>query len=105
MSRAVPSLTAQAHTATATWLELPSPISFDTHTQMRLRLYVPGFHDKSHRVDKSITRWFTINGFRTLNSIGGDPEEEQSHQCSTPVALVISNFEAALTALEQHGVT
>ena len=40
-----------------------------------------------------------------VHLIGGDPEEERPHPCSTPVALATSNFEAVLTLLEQHGVT
>ena len=40
-----------------------------------------------------------------VHLIGGDPEEERPRPCSTNVALVISNLEAVLTRLEQHGVT
>jgi hypothetical protein len=87
------------------WLELPSPMSFDMHDQRGFASDVPGVHETSHRVGKSTIRWFTIDGFRTVHSIGGDPEEERPRPCSTNVALFISNLEAVLTRLEQHGVT
>ena len=58
-----------------------------------------------NRVGKSYIRWFIIDGFRTVHLIGGDPEAERPRQFSTHVALATVDFEAAVTRLEEHGVT
>jgi lactoylglutathione lyase len=66
---------------------------------------VPGLQEIPNRVGKSHIRWFTIDGFRTFHLIGGDLEPDRSRPFSTYVALATRDFEAALTRLEQHGVT
>ena len=66
---------------------------------------VLGLDEIPNRVGKGHIRWFTIDGFRTIHLIGGDPEAERPREFSTHVALVTTNFEAALARLEEHGVT
>jgi lactoylglutathione lyase len=66
---------------------------------------VLGLQEIPNRVGKSHIRWFTIDGFRTVHLIGGDPEAERPRQFSTHIAFATRNFETVLTHLEQHGVT
>jgi lactoylglutathione lyase len=66
---------------------------------------VLGLHEIPNRVAASHIRWFTIDGFRTVHLIGGDPEAERPRPFSTHLALATSQFEAALARLDQHGVT
>ncbi len=66
---------------------------------------VLGLDEIPNRVGKGHIRWFTIDGFRTIHLIGGDPEAERPREFSTHVALATTNFEAALARLEEHGVT
>ena len=66
---------------------------------------VLGLEEIQNRVGQTHIRWFTIDGFRTVHLIGGDPEAERSRPFSTHLALAARNFETALTRLEQHGVT
>ena len=66
---------------------------------------VLGLEEIPNRVGKAHIRWFTIDGFRTIHLIGGDPEPERPRQFSTHLALATTDFETALRRLEQHGVT
>jgi lactoylglutathione lyase len=66
---------------------------------------VLGLQEIPNRVGKSHIRWFTIDGFRTVHLIGGDPEVERLRQFSTHIAFATRTFETVLTRLEQHGVT
>jgi len=66
---------------------------------------VLGLQEIPNRVGRSHIRWFTIDGFRTVHLIGGDPEAERPREFSNHVALAARDFEAALSRLEQHGVT
>jgi lactoylglutathione lyase len=66
---------------------------------------VLGLAEIPNRVGESHIRWFIIDGFRTFHLIGGDPEPEWPRPFSTHVALATRDFEAALTRLEQNGVT
>src|SRR5215204_7368946 len=65
---------------------------------------VLGLQEVPNRVGKSHIRWFTIDGFRTVHLIGGDPEAQRPREFSNHVALAARDFEAALSRLEQHGV-
>src|SRR4028118_1004331 len=66
---------------------------------------VLGLEEIPNRVSQTHIRWFTIDGFRTVHLIGGDPEAERSRPFSTHIALATRNFEMALRRLEQHGIT
>ena len=66
---------------------------------------VLGLREIPNRVGKCYIRWFVIDGFRTVHLIGGDPEGERPRQFSTHVALSTVDFKAAVTRLEEHGVT
>ena len=66
---------------------------------------VLGLEEIPNRVGQPHIRWLTIDGFRTVHLIGGDPEAERPRQFSTHIALATRNFETVLGRLEQHGVT
>ncbi len=66
---------------------------------------VLGLEEIPNRVGQAHIRWFTIDGFRTVHLIGGDPEAERPRPFATHLAFATRNFETALTRLERHGVT
>jgi lactoylglutathione lyase len=66
---------------------------------------VLGLDEIPNRVSNGHIRWFTIDDFRTIHLIGGDPAAERPREFSTHVALATTQFEAALARLEKHGVT
>src|SRR3712207_2228577 len=66
---------------------------------------VLGLEDIPNRVGQPHIRWFTIDRFRTIHLIGGDPEAERPRPFSTHLALATRSFEAVLTRLEERSVT
>jgi lactoylglutathione lyase len=77
----------------------------DVHTSAAFYAGVLGLEEIPNRVGRGHIRWFTIDGFRTVHLIGGDPDAERLRQFSTHMALAARDFDAALRRLEQHGVT
>jgi lactoylglutathione lyase len=57
-----------------------------------------------NRLGRSGIRWFTVDGFRTIHLIGGDPEAERPRPMSTHLALAARDFDAVLARLEENGV-
>ena len=72
----------------------------DVDTSATFYADVLGLREIPNRVGKSNIRWFTIDGFRTVHLIGGDPEPERPRQLSTHVALASRDFEKTLKRLD-----
>ena len=65
---------------------------------------VLGLSESPNRVGKAHIRWFTIDDFRTVHLIGGDPEGERPRQFATHMALATQKFDEVVSRLQKHGV-
>src|SRR5262245_37238727 len=76
----------------------------DVHASAEFYARALGLEEIPNRVGKSHIRWFVIDGFRTLDLIGGDPELDRPRQFSTHLALATASFDAILAHLEREGI-
>ena len=65
---------------------------------------VLGLEEIPNRVGQAHIRWFTIDGFRTIHLIGGDPEAERPRPFSTHLALATRSLDTVLARLAEKGV-